>query len=127
MKKGWEIKTLGEVCDVISGNSAPQNKDSFNGKYPFFRTSDVGMLHVSNNMITSRDYLSENGIKNMKLFKKGTILFPKSGASTFLNHRVVMGVDGYVSSHLAAIHTKDNNKTNNFYVIWFKVLIFNDG
>ena len=33
---------------------------------------------------------------------------PKSGASTFLNHRVITGVDGYVSSHLATIKAKDN-------------------
>lgn len=31
---------------------------------------------------------------------------PKSGASTFLNHRVITGVDGYVSSHLATIKAK---------------------
>ena len=28
---------------------------------------------------------------------------PKSGASTYLNHRAIMGVDGYVVSHLATI------------------------
>lgn len=39
----------------------------------------------------------------MRLFPAGTILFPKSGASTFLNHRVMMQVDGCVSSHLATI------------------------
>ena len=32
---------------------------------------------------------------------------PKSGASTYLNHRVITGVDGYVSSHLATIQAKD--------------------
>ena len=31
------------------------------------------------------DYLNKNGIKKLRLFKKGTILLPKSGASTFLN------------------------------------------
>lgn len=39
----------------------------------------------------------------LELFPAGTILFPKSGASTFLNHRVVMGAPAYVSSHLACI------------------------
>jgi type I restriction enzyme S subunit len=48
--------------------------------------------------------LNEVGIMKLKKFPRGTILFPKSGASTFLNHRVMMTVDGYVSSHLATIH-----------------------
>src|SRR5690606_10019031 len=35
-----------------------------------------------------------------------TILIPKSGASTFLNHRVETAIDAYVSSHLATIAAK---------------------
>ncbi|NKQ39898.1 MAG: hypothetical protein HF967_10670, partial [Methanosarcinales archaeon] len=39
----WLIVKLGEVCDVGAGNSAPQKKELFvDGKYPFFRTADVG-------------------------------------------------------------------------------------
>lgn len=107
-------KKIGEVCIVGAGNSAPQNKDFFiDGKYPFFRTSDVGQIHIGN-IYESADYLNEIGIKGMKLFKKGTILIPKSGASTFLNHRVIMGVDGYVSSHLATIKTDESILDNNF-------------
>ncbi|MBS9783901.1 N-6 DNA methylase [Candidatus Gracilibacteria bacterium] len=100
----WDMVELGEVCEVSSGNSAPQNKDFFdNGKYPFYRTSDVGVVHLSTNLSKVRDYLNDTGIQNLKQFEKGTILFPKSGASTLLNHRVIMGKDGYVSSHLATI------------------------
>jgi len=110
---------IGEVCKIGAGNSAPQKKEFFvNGKFPFFRTSDVGMLKISRLLNTSADYLNENGTKNLKLFKRGTILMPKSGASTFLNHRVIMDVDGYVSSHLATIKT-DETKINNFYLFYF--------
>lgn len=44
----------------------------------------------------------------LKVWPKHTILFPKSGASTFLNHRVMIGVDGVISSHLVTIFTEDN-------------------
>ena len=104
----WPTKKLGEVCDIGAGNSAPQKKELFvGGKYPFFRTSDVGAIHLGE-IEKSADYLNDKGIKKMRLVKNGTLLFPKSGASTFLNHRVIMSVDGYVSSHLATI--KANNK-----------------
>ena len=90
MKTNWQTKKLGEVCDISAGNSAPQKKEFFkNGKFPFFRTADVGKVHISNNLTVAKDYLNKNGIKGLKLFKKGTILLPKSGASTFLNHRVI--------------------------------------
>lgn len=45
--------------------------------------------------------------KRLRLFPIGTILFPKSGASTFLNHRVVIGEPAHVSSHLAGIVCKE--------------------
>jgi type I restriction enzyme S subunit len=118
MKTNWQTKKLGEVCSVGAGNSAPQKKDFFiDGKYPFFRTSDVGQIHIGN-IIESSDYLNEKGIKGLKLFQRGTILIPKSGASTFLNHRVIIGVDGYVSSHLATIKT-DETILNNIFLFYF--------
>ncbi len=105
----WPMVELNEVADIGSGNSAPQNKELFkNGKYPFFRTSDVGAVHISDNLFDSRDKLNEEGIKGLKLFPKNTILFPKSGASTFLNHRTMIGIDGYISSHLATITPNEN-------------------
>ena len=101
----WPMVQLGDVADIGAGNSAPQNKSFFqNGKYPFCRTSDVGKIHISDNFKEIKDYLNDKGIKGLKLFKKDTILFPKSGASTFLNHRVLLGIDSYISSHLATIY-----------------------
>ncbi|MDD3006028.1 MAG: restriction endonuclease subunit S [Candidatus Pacebacteria bacterium] len=104
----WNVVKLSEVADVSTGNSAPQSPDYFkNGAYPFCRTSDVGRVHISENLTDIADYLNEQGIKGLNLFKKGTILIPKSGASTFLNHRVVLGIDSYVSSHLATVLADD--------------------
>jgi len=97
---------LKSVATVSAGNSAPQgNKYFVEGQYPFFRTSDVGSVHISTSLKDVRDYLNDKvvGESRLKLYPQKTILFPKSGASTFLNHRVMLGVDGYVSSHLATI------------------------
>ena len=100
----YPLVRLGNVAEISAGNSAPQERSAYHqGKYPFFRTSDVGAVHLSKNLTNVADYLNDRGIAGLKLFKKGTILIPKSGASTYLNHRVIMGIDGYVVSHLAAI------------------------
>lgn len=99
---------LGDIAIVQSGNSAPKGDDMFiNGTYPFFRTSDVAKEHLTSNLIQAENYLNERGIKGLRLFKKDSILFPKSGISTYLDHRALMGVDGYVVSHLAVITIKD--------------------
>jgi restriction endonuclease S subunit len=48
----------------------------------------------------------------------GSILFPKSGASVYLNHRVMMDVDGYVSSHLAVITPNELVVCPAFLLYW---------
>lgn len=99
----WTKRALGEVATVGAGNSAPQDEALFaNGSVPFFRTSDVGRVRFGD-IDTATDLLNVHGAKGLRRFPSGTILFPKSGASTFLNHRVMMQVDGSVSSHLATI------------------------
>ena len=100
----FPLVKLGDIADVSAGNGAPQDAESFTGgKYPFFRMSDVAKEHLNPNLIHSNDYLNDKGIRGLRFYKKGTILFPKSGASTYLDHRAIMGVDGYVVSHLATI------------------------
>jgi type I restriction enzyme M protein len=107
----WDLVELGEVAEISSGNSAPQGDKYFkNGKYPFYRTADVGNVHISLNLSESKDYVNDLAVseKKLNLFPKNTILFPKSGASTFLNHRVMISREGFVASHLATINAKEN-------------------
>ena len=97
---------LDEMARITAGNSAPQGDEYFTGgDVSFIRTSDVGAVHLSDNLIGAADKLNAKAIEELRLelFPAGTILFPKSGASTFLNHRAVMGAPAYVSSHLACI------------------------
>jgi type I restriction enzyme M protein len=97
---------LDSIAEIAAGNSAPQGDEYFKGgRFPFIRTSDVGEVHFSDNFIGTTDRLNQRAIDKfrLRLFPAGTILLPKSGASTFLNHRVVMGEPAYVSSHLACI------------------------
>lgn len=105
---GWVESTLGEVAEIGAGNSAPQDKRLFKeGIHPLIRTSDVGQIRFGS-ISTAADLLNEEGVEGLRLFPKGTILMPKSGASTFLNHRVEMAEAGYVSSHLATVYARPN-------------------
>ncbi len=102
----WETVRLSKVAKIGAGNSAPQDNKFFeDGKYPFFRVSDVAKYHITDNLIEAKDKLNKDGIRGLRKFPKNSILFPKSGASTFLNHRAMLGISGYVSSHLATIES----------------------
>jgi type I restriction enzyme S subunit len=118
VKAGWQTTNLGAVAQVGAGNSAPQKDEMFtDGIHPFFRTSDAGRVRFGD-IFESSDYLNDEGIKGLRRFPKGTILFPKSGASTFLNHRVMLGVEGFVSSHLATV-VGDEEKVDRRFLLYF--------
>ena len=99
-------RPLKEIAEIKAGNPAPQDDRYFDGgEFPFIRTSDVGAVHLSDNFKGSADRVNQTAVDELRLrlFPAGTILFPKSGASTFLDHRVLLGEPAYVSSHLACI------------------------
>ncbi len=101
--KEWSFKRLSDVAMVSAGNPAPQGEAPFEaGHLPFIRTSDVGRVKFGYIGETA-DLLNGPGAAKLRLVPKGSILFPKSGASTFLDHRVMTEMDAYVASHLAVI------------------------
>ena len=99
----WPLVRLGDVCEVRAGDSAPQGDEHYrNGTVPFVRTSDVGAIHFGE-LHATRDRLTETTASTLRRFKTGSVLFPKSGASTFLNHRVLLQINACAASHLAVI------------------------
>ena len=105
-KSEFPLVTLDRVAKITAGNPAPQGKEYFeNGKFLFIRTSDVGKVHQSGDFFGAMDKVNQKAVDELglRLSPPGTILFPKSGASTFLNHRVLISQAAYVSSHLACI------------------------
>ncbi len=105
-RKGWKTAKLRDVAKVGAGNSAPQGIKFFeNGTYPFVRTQDVGRLHIHPALSETTDYVNDLAVekKRLKLWSEKSLLIPKSGASTFLNHRVLTAVPAYVASHLAVV------------------------
>lgn len=118
----WRTVSLGEVANVGAGNSAPQEDCLFtNGTHNFYRTSDVGRIRTGV-IFESSDKLNSEGIRGLKLHPIGTILFPKSGASTFLNHRVMLGKEGYVSSHLATIKARVDMADDKFLLYFLSTI-----
>jgi restriction endonuclease S subunit len=121
-----------DICSVEFGNNAPQEPNLFeNGIYPFFRVSDLAKCHLNNNLIQTKDKLNDKGITKLKKFPKDTLLIPKSGATTKLNHRALMGIEGYVTSHLACIIADETFITPKYlYYIFLtidaNILLLND-
>ncbi|HHW63635.1 MAG TPA: restriction endonuclease subunit S [Rhodocyclaceae bacterium] len=104
--QGWREVTLGQVCTLGSGDGAPQGDEWFDEDgEPFVRTSDVSANSGSVYLTDTRDRVPLATAEKLRLrrWPRGSLLFPKSGASALLNHRCLLGKDAYVVSHLAII------------------------
>jgi type I restriction enzyme S subunit len=101
----WEVVKLGEVAEISSGGSAPQGKEYFGGNNPFIR---VQHLDSDNYIVKGCDYITDEAVKKykLKLFPKDTIIFPKSGASIYLEKRAKLPFNAYIVSHLMAVRSK---------------------
>lgn len=76
MRKDWEIKKLGEVCEIVNGGT-PKSKVSeyWNGNRQWITPKDMGMLESKFVYETSRK-ITQLGLENSsaKLLPKGSVI-----------------------------------------------------
>lgn len=114
-------RRLAEVSEVSAGNPAPQGLTDFTPEgAPFVRMQDVGRAHWTRSLNSTVDRVATDAVARhrLRLFPKGTLLIPKSGASVNLNHRALLGIDAYVVSHLAAIVPDDRLIDPEYLYFW---------
>ncbi len=122
----WDLKKLGEIADVSSGGSAPQGDKFFDGENPFIR---VQHIEQASDSINRYDLITDEAVKELKLkkYQSGTIVFPKSGASIYLEKRAVLPMDAYIVSHLCAVKSVKEDVDQNFLFYSLKQIPFSKG
>ena len=111
MKKGWEIKTLGDICENLDSKRVPVTKrDRQEGKYPYYGAS--GIVDYVNKFIFNEDLLlvSEDGAN--LLARTYPIAFSISGETWVNNHAHVlrfesMTIQKFVEYYLNSIPLDD--------------------
>jgi type I restriction enzyme S subunit len=109
----WKIVKLGDVAEISSGGSAPQGDNYFNGKNPFIRVQHIDR---EGDRVIKWDLITDDAVKKykLKIYPKGAIVFPKSGASIYLEKRATLPIDAYIVSHLCAVISNDKNVNQKF-------------
>ena len=109
----WKIVKLGDVAEISSGGSAPQGDNYFNGKNPFIRVQHIDR---EGDRVIKWDLITDNAVKKykLKIYPKGAIVFPKSGASIYLEKRAMLPIDAFIVSHLCAVISNDKNVKQKF-------------
>ena len=114
MKEGWEIKKLGEVCEVISGGTPRTNNESYWGGNNMWVTpaelnGDKWISHTERN-------LTDEGVRSahLQLMPKGTVLLSSRAP---IGKIAITNVPMYCNQGFKNLVCGD--KINNLYLYWY--------
>ena len=113
-EKGWEVKKLGEVGKVITGNT-PSTKDEENyssNDYCFVKPSDIGKDYVTK-IENTEFYISEKAFSQSRILSKGSVLTTCIG---IIGKVGILKVDATCNQQINAIQPNENSISE--YVAW---------
>lgn len=114
-------KKLSHIATISSGQGAPQGKESYSktGR-PFIKAGNLEELLITGNEYESCQLVSQETAAELrlKIFPKGTIVFPKSGMSAKIGRVYQLQSDSYVVNHLATIIANED-LVNSRYIKYF--------
>ena len=74
MKQGWEIKKLGEVCEILCGSTPKRTDKTFwdNGTYPWFTIDDI--REQGHHIYKTKQQITKAAWDKMKIFPENTVM-----------------------------------------------------
>lgn len=117
----WQIKKLGEICKIVSGNT-PKGIENISktGNYQFYKVSDMNSSGNEVRMTRSNYNLSNEEVVKLKLklYPKGTVIFPKRGGAILTNKKRVLSKDSTFDLNLMGV-LPNENVNSSFLFYWF--------
>jgi type I restriction enzyme S subunit len=117
----WQIKKLGEICKIVSGNTPKGIENISNtGNYQFYKVSDMNSSGNEVKMTCSNYNLSNEEVVNLKLklYPKGTVIFPKRGGAILTNKKRVLSKDSTFDLNLMGV-LPNEHVNSSFLFYWF--------
>lgn len=101
--KGWEVKKLGEIFNIVTGKTPSKKiREYFNGNIPFVKPSD---LDLSDYIENSEDTLTQDGFKKAPFIPKNSVLVSCIGN---LGKKAILKQNGSCNQQINAILPNSN-------------------
>jgi restriction endonuclease S subunit len=123
-EKGWEVKKLGELCDVYRGGSPRPIEQYLGGTIPWIKIGDATKgddiyLHQT------KEHIIEEGLKKTRFIHAGSLIFANCGVS--LGFARIITFDGCIHDGWLAFDNISNSiekvfllKSLNFCTSYFR-------
>ena len=106
MKTNWQIKKIGEICDILDNKRKPvTQRDRISGKYPYYGATGI------------QDYVSEY------IFDEKLILIGEDGAKWGAGENTAFSVEGkyWVNNHAHVIRPHRDMVLDNWIIYFLNV------
>ena len=116
MKQGWELKKLGEVCDLINGSTPlKSNKDYWvNGSFPWFTIED---LRIQGRVINyTNQFITKIGLKKLKILPVDTVLLCCTAS---IGEYAITKIELTTNQQFNGLVIKDKNKLSPSFLLYF--------
>ena len=111
-----EVKTLGELCNIVSGGTPSRSKTEFwnEGTIPWIKIGNIRGKYVDE----ADEYITQAGLEgsSTKLLSKGTVLYTIFAT---LGEVGVLGIDACTNQAIAGLIIKDDNKLDTGYLYYY--------
>ncbi len=125
MKQGWEIKKIGEVCNLKSGTTISPSLERAEGDVLYTKVADMNLSENLFEIHTSSRFVNSAEIKNNQIIPVGAVIFPKRGGAIATNKKRKIIKPTIVDLNTMAIIP--GNAINKDYLFhWFANFDLND-
>ncbi|WP_409501067.1 restriction endonuclease subunit S [Mannheimia glucosida] len=114
LRKGWEMKLLGEIATISSGGTPNRKNETYwKGSIPWVTTAEVKF----NTIFDTAEKITEDGLNNSsaKLFPVNTILMAMYGQGKTRGQVAKLGIEATTNQACAAIMLKDGYFVDFYY------------
>lgn len=126
---GVEFVKLGKVCELRAGWGFPTKEQGLKeGKYPFYKVADMNNSTMF--MSSANNYISEETSRKLrcKPAPKGTIIFPKIGATMATNKKRILTQEACYDNNVMGLIAHSINAKFLYYLLsQVELLSFTNG
>ncbi len=111
-----EVKTLGELCNIVSGGTPSRAKTEFwdEGTIPWIKIGNIKGKYVNE----ADEYITQAGLEgsSAKMLARGTVLYTIFAT---LGEVGILGIDACTNQAIAGLMIKDTNQLNTDYLYYY--------
>jgi type I restriction enzyme S subunit len=115
----WEKLRLGDICDIIGGNTLPESSGVDGERVYCLKVSDLESQFSDEHYISGGAFFTSFQKAGTRILRKGAVVFPKRGGAIATNKKRMLKVNAVLDPNLMGVQSIDESKLSSSYLFWW--------